>query len=382
MSTGSSLSICMLSDDFSPAATGVGTHVQAISEHLTARGHQVLVVSTRRPDEPAFETWRGVQVARVRTLRVAGFYQALPSRRELGRLLADFRPDLVHHHYLGLMMGQGMAVARRLSLPQVYTYHMTEDHLTQPWPLRPLRRLVASGIVRWCNQMDQVISVSSRLADSLPAKGITAPVLTISNPVVFPEPDLALPADRDGDFIVFFAGRLNPEKNLPLLLRAFARLSPQVPGARLWIAGQGSQREALQNLAASLSLADKVRFLGFLDHGELARRYAACDVFVLPSYVETQGLVAMEAMWYGKPILVADTVVSAPELVDEGINGHTVAADDPADLARRLQQLAQDPVACAHMGQAGRTKAQGYRPGPLMDRLEALYRRQLRPAKI
>lgn len=363
----------MLSDDFVPAATGVGTHVQAVSNLLAARGHRITVVTTRRPGEPEYERWQGVDVVRVPTRKVAGFYQALPGRPLLERVLAQVQPDIVHHHYLGMMLLTGMRLARRRGLPQILTYHMTEDHLTQPWPLRPARPLIARGIVAVANRMDLVISVSSQLAATLPPKGIRTPIQTISNPVVFGDADAVSPSPRDGSFVVLFAGRLNPEKNIPLLLRAFAALAQERRDAVLWIAGRGSQQEALTALAAELNVGSQVRFLGFLDHDELARRYAACDVFVLPSLVETQGLVAMEAMWFGKPVVLADSIVSAPELVDEGVNGHVVDHRDPAAMTKALATLAADPQHRARMGAAGRAKAEGWEPEPVVDALEQAY---------
>ena len=135
----SALSICMFSDDFLPGATGVGSHLQAMMPGLVERGHRLTIVTTRRPGEPERMQWRGVDIIRVRTLKLFGFYQALPTQAEIESILRDIKPDLVHHHYLGLMLLRAMKVCRRLRLPQVYTYHMTEDHLTQPLPMRPLR---------------------------------------------------------------------------------------------------------------------------------------------------------------------------------------------------------------------------------------------------
>ena len=374
MNAESPLSICMVSDDFLPGATGVGTHVQVMSQHLAARGHRVSIVTTRRKGEPTRETWRGVQVHRVPTVRVAGFDQAVPGQALLHRILDEARPDLVHLHYLGLMMLRTMAVARQRGLPLVYTYHMTEDHLTQPWFMRPLRPLIAHQIVSAVNRMDTVISVSAGIAALLPGKGITRPVTTISNPVDFPDPVTVKPATRDGDFVVMYAGRLEPEKNLPLLLRGFAVLAAAQPGAVLWLAGRGSRLASLQAQAQALGIASKVRFLGFLETPALAARYAACDVFVLPSWVETQGLVALEAMWFGKPVLVSSAFASAADLVDDGVNGWRVDPVDASDLGRRLLVLAGESLDCQRLGAAGQARARGLTPDAVVPMLEEAYR--------
>jgi glycosyltransferase involved in cell wall biosynthesis len=367
------LSICMVSDDFLPAATGVGSHLQQICPHLAARNHQVSVITTRRRGEPSFEIWEGVRVYRIATLKVLGFYQGLPSTATIKQILGEVRPHVIHHHYLGMMLLQVMRVAKGRGLPQIYTYHMTEDHLTQPIPMRPFRTSIARQIVRCCNRSDLVISVSEALAGQLPDRGIRTPVRYISNPVGFPDQASVEPLPRAAAFVVMFAGRLDPEKNLPYLLRAFGALLTSIPDSMLWIAGQGSQKSNLCRLARDLAITERVQFLGFLGHDVLARYYASCDVFVLPSLFETQGLVAMEAMWFGKPLIVARSVVSARELVDEGHSGFVVDQTSESDLVRRLAELASDPERRADMGRAAQKKAAAYRPELIVEQLETAY---------
>ena len=364
----------MLSDDFLPGATGVGTHLQEICPHLAARGLQISVITTRRHDEPAFEMWRGVSIYRVATIKAFGFYQAVPSSGTIRTLLHKIRPDVVHYHYVGLMLLRALKVVKRLGLPQIYTYHMTEDHLTQPLPMRPLRPWIAKQIVNCCNRTDLVISVSQALADQLPGKGITTPVRYISNPVGFPDISAVVPQPSEAAFVVMFAGRLNPEKNLPFLLGGFAKLLKIFPHAVLWIAGEGTQKNQLQGQCRTLGITDRVQFLGFLKHDMLACYYAGCDVFVLPSLIETQGLVAMEAMWFGKPVVIAKSVVSAKELVDEGQNGFIVDQNSKSDLAQRLAELGANPALRAKMGIAGRQKAEAFRPDAIVAKLESAYR--------
>lgn len=381
MTSGQRLSICMISDDFIPAATGVGTHLQQVSAFLAARGHRILVITTRRPGQPTWEEWNGVQIRRVATVKVFGFFQGVPLERTIEKLLRDFKPDLVHFHYLGVMMLRAMRVADHLGLRKVYTYHMTEDHLTQPLPMKPFRRLIARLIVRLCNRVNLVITVARTTADQLPARGITTPIHYISNPVGFRDAESAEVLPSADSFKVLFVGRLNPEKNVPLLLHGFANLLKHVPGARLWIAGEGTQKGALEQLCEELDIATHVEFLGFLSHSVLARYYASCDVFVLPSFVETQGLVAMEAMRFAKPIIVARSVVSATELVDEGINGYIVDERSPEALAAKMLALAGDADVRRRMGAAGREKSDEFSPDRVIPALEAEYERVLsRPA--
>jgi glycosyltransferase involved in cell wall biosynthesis len=364
----------MVSDDARPAATGVGIHIQHVSQELVRRGHRVFILTTRRRGEPKVEDWERVRLHRLLSLKVYGFYQALPSSATVRRILSEEKPDLVHHHYAGLLMKRTCAAADALSLPQVSTFHFTAEVLTQPLLMRPFRSIIRKQIVDYNNRFDLVIAPSRALASLIAGEGVRTPVRYITNPVVFGETGEIVPATREAGFTILYAGRLGPEKNLPYLLEAFHGLLRAVPDAVLWLAGDGPMREALERQCRQLGIALQARFLGFVDHPALAGYYAACDVFVLPSLIETQGMAAMEAMWFGKPVILTSRIVSATELVEHGTSGYIVDPASFEDLTGRLLALATDSALRARMGAAGRQRAQAYRPESVVDALEQAYR--------
>ena len=173
----------MVADDFLPAGTGVGVHVQKVARELAARGHRVVVITSRRRNQPFQEDWNGVAVERVFSLPLFGFYQALPAASTLRRIFLKHSVGLVHFHYLGQMMLRGLALARGMGLPTVYTAHMSVDHLTQPAPLRPFRSWLLQRIVRTHDRFDDVICVSSEHAEQVRRFATNARVHFISNPV-------------------------------------------------------------------------------------------------------------------------------------------------------------------------------------------------------
>ncbi len=368
------LSICMISDDFLPAATGVGVHLKLIGPELARRGHRISVITSRRKGEAEVARWEGVTLYRVNTLKLYGFYQALPSRTTVRRIFEQEKPDVVHHHYVGFMMKQVCAVAESMHLRQVSTYHFSAEVLTQPLPMRPFRGLIRRQMVDYNNRFDLVIAPSRNLAKQIAAEGVRAPVRYITNPVVFDDRARVVPAERSSGFTLLYAGRLGPEKNIPYLIEALGVLLQEIPDARLWIAGRGPEREALTRLCTQLGVGASVEFLGFLDHPTLARYYAACDVFVLPSIQEAQPLVAMEAMWFGKPVIVTRAIVAAEEMVEPGSNGYIVDPDSVADLVGRLASLAANPALRASQGEASRRRADAYRPELVVSALEQAYR--------
>ena len=369
----SPLNICMTSDDVLPAVTGVGAHVQRISKELAARGHRISILTTRRKGEPETEKWHGVTLHRMFTVKIYGFNQALPSSGTITRLIQRESPDFIHHHYLGILMKRTGVIAENLNIPQLSTYHFSSEVLTQPLFMRPFKRLIQKQVIACNNRVQMLIAPSQSTANVLKLESPHIPVRYITNPVGFSDQSNVRPAARNSAFTILYAGRLAHEKNIQYLLNGFQRMLASVPEAVLWIAGEGPMRSTLEKHAHKLGIASRVQFLGFLDAQTLATRYAACDLFVLPSLVETQGLVALEAMWFQKPIIVTDAIGCSAELVAQGDNGYIVDPASPADLAQRMAHLAGNPALRKQMGLAGRKRVMSAQTERVVDQLEEVY---------
>lgn len=156
--------------------------------------------------------------------------------------------------------------------------------------------------------------------------------------------DLQTPEDVP---LVLALGRLHRNKAFDVLLRALA----EVPGAWLWLAGEGPDREELESLAQSLGIGERVRFLGWRDDG--AALLAACDLFVCPSRHEPLGNVVIEAWAAQKPV-VAARAAGPVSLIADGVSGRLVAIDDAAALAGAMASALSDGGGSAAMARAGR----------------------------
>jgi len=156
----------------------------------------------------------------------------------------------------------------------------------------------------------------------------------------------------DGQVVLLFVGRLEPEKDLATLVQAAAELRAGGDDVVLSVVGAGSVEEELRGLATELGVpAD---FRGFREGRELADLYATADVFVLPSASEAWGLVVNEAMQAGLPVLVSDRVGSR-HLIAPGVNGETFPCGDASALAAKLAPYVRDPRRRVDAGAAGRS---------------------------
>lgn len=343
------LSIAIVTDDFDPPRTGVGTVLQPVCRAFQFAGHRVTVLTTRAKGQPRQEIWNGIQIHRFASVNLFGFLQAIPDAGRINSILREAGVDLVYHNYLSLLAWSASRVTRRRGIRQAFTFHMTIEHLTQPRPMKLFRPLLQRAIDRFCSGMDVITAPSPALARELSLR-LRRDVVPVGNPL----PDFS-PASS-GKFVVLFVGRLDEEKNVPLLIRGFAGLKSARADCELWIAGAGRRRGDLERLSVELGIRSRTRFLGWVDPLLIGDLYSKASVFVLPSRFETLGQVAAEAMRFGLPVIMCRQVISSGELIEEGVNGFLVDAEDDPGLAKRLIELHDCPELRRSMGEAGKER--------------------------
>ena len=166
-------------------------------------------------------------------------------------------------------------------------------------------------------------------------------------------------------------GRLAPEKNLEMLLHAFAHILRTCPDAWLILAGSGMGEAVTQQAASDLGISERAIFTGFLERSQLDPLYAASDVFLFPSKTETQGLAVGEAMACGTPCVVVNAG-GAPESVRDSVDGFLVD-DDPAQMARQALRLLEDAPLRRRMSAEARAHAATVTPEKVAGRIITLY---------
>jgi glycosyltransferase involved in cell wall biosynthesis len=165
--------------------------------------------------------------------------------------------------------------------------------------------------------------------------------------------------------VALFCAKLQQWKGPSDLLEAFARAN--VPNSFLAFAGDGPERSNLERRASELGIADRVRFLGFINQSQLPSAYRAADLFVLPSLFEPFGLVVNEAMLCGLPVAVSDCVGAKFDLVRPDENGYVFPAGDVEALAAILRRILPDPEKRARMGAAARRRMETWSPREYTD---------------
>jgi glycosyltransferase involved in cell wall biosynthesis len=305
---------------------------------------------------------------------------------------ATHRFDLVHvqtpfaAHYAGLRH------ARKHGLPCIATYHTHfEEYLYNYVPAVPkgmLRAMARSLARHQCNTLDAVIVPSSAMQETLKNYGVTAPMHRV--PTGIPIDRFRRPANADFSKnapsafrarhdipdnrpMALFVGRAAHEKNIGFLLDALPHALRQTPGLILVVAGEGPALPALKKQAAALGIAEQVRFVGYLDRlTELPECYAAADLFVFASRTETQGLVLLEAMAAGVPVL-AFAALGTCEIV-EPRRGALPAPQEAVAFGEAMATLVNNPVLRSKMSLEAITFAEEWTTEACAQRLAGVYR--------
>ena len=187
---------------------------------------------------------------------------------------------------------------------------------------------------------DALVTVSRFMKDILISHGLPEKLIhVVPNGVDVPSIRQGPTATLEGHPKILFVGRLAPIKDVPTLLGAFSRFTNGFPEARLYVVGNGSEFSKLRRLAADLGLQDKARFSGFVRPPELYGYYRACDIFVLPSLHESFGLVLLEAMAAGLPVVAASGQGGLAEQIADGVNGFLFPAGNSQALDAVLRRI-------------------------------------------
>lgn len=349
------LRVLITNDTFAPEVNGNATFAAALAAGLTERGHDVHVAVPSRSNRvvgPQRETHNG-QTFTVHRIYSWRWYPhpwlrfALPwrIRHHAARILDEVQPDAIHFNS-HIITGRGFAVeGQRRGIRIIGTNHFMPENLVDytaiipPFFMPKAIGMAWSAADRTFVRADRMTTPTRKAAEYLESQTSVDGVLAISCGLHVDRYRPSL-APKTGNRIVFL-GRVVEEKRVNELLRALARLDPDL-GATVEILGGGDQLPALKQLAAQLGVSDRVRFAGFVEHEEKLEALSAATVFAMPSIAELQSISTMEAMASALPVVAADAM-ALPHLVHDGENGFLFAPGDVDDLAAKLERVLRMP---------------------------------------
>ncbi|WP_430461625.1 glycosyltransferase family 4 protein [Thalassolituus sp. LLYu03] len=365
--------LAIVTETYVPDVNGVANSLRQLLRALDPEQYRIQIIRTRPRAEwvPEHEeVWcHGLTIPMYPDLQLG-----LPARRKIRRVWDSFQPDAVYIATEGPLGVSALNEARRRGLPVISAFHTNFHRYSGYYGLGWIKTLTLSWLRRFHNRTAVTLVPSADIATDLRAEGFT-PVEVLSHGV---DCRLFHPRRRSGTLrqswqvenepVLLYVGRIAAEKNIPLAIRTWQALRADRPDLKLVMVGDGPLRAEL-----SREYPD-ILFAGVQTGERLAQYFASADAFVFPSLTETFGLVTLEAMASGLPVVAFDMAAAALH-VCPGKNGELAQGTDDEEFIRAAARLMQLDLAQA--GENARTEAEMASWDSIAARFDQLVHQQL-----
>jgi len=372
--------IAFFTETFLPKVDGIVTRLTKTVQQLVLAGDEVLIFCP----EGAPDGYMGARVVGVPAMPLPLYPElklALP-RPAVSEALDRFGPDLVHVVNPAVLGLGGIWLAKSRGLPLVASYHTHLPKYLEHYGMGMLEPLLWELLKAAHNQARLNLCTSTAMVEELAARGIQHTALWqrgVDTDLFRPELASGAMRERlhgghdDTGHLLLYIGRLSAEKQIERI-RPVLEAMPQ---ARLALVGDGPHRQQLERHFDGTATT----FVGYLAGQELASAYASGDAFLFPSSTETLGLVLLEAMAAGCPVVGANRG-GIPDIVSDGVNGCLYDPDQPASLTTAVQPLLGDPAARRQLRLAAREEAERWGWAGATAQLQGYYRQVLQQSRL
>jgi len=395
------MKVVMFTDAYWPRVNGVTVSVDSFSRALISRGHEVLIVCSDYPDSyntslSMFEIKKRDDEPRI--LRVPSLPVLISKEDRIAKFnkwywvskqVEQFKPDIIHINTEFMIAEFGFLYAGMHNMPALYTFHtMWEDYGPHYFPsyfpsflVQFIARSIIKNVLRRSYRVIAPTAQIEEVVHKYRKRIITRLLPTGIDPALFQHDASELAWFREqmetrfpslkGKRILLFAGRVTKEKNIRFLLKILPSLLETHGNLILLIVGNGPDLEYLQQEAEQSGLGAHCVFTGYMNRKDLALTYGISEVFVFPSLTETQGIVPLEAMFSGTP------VVAIGELgiitVMGGDNGGFMVKNDPGEFKARVLELLEDKDLRQRKSAEAKVHAKSWSIEEVTKRLEKIY---------
>lgn len=378
------MKIAVFTDSFLPNINGVVTSVVNSSKEMAKKGHKILIFTVKPKKCPKIDFGKNIYIVRFSPLNIIkypDFSLAAPNYLKCLRILKRFRPDIIHIHMPSPLGWCALMASKSLDIPVIGTYHTLLpdflEHTSLPKRItksKTSRKLTWKYTNNFYNRCDVVTTPSAVMRKVLIKYGIKKPVIFISNGV-----NLArfhpINSRKDGKTILH-VGRISYEKNIDVLIKSFRILLKKKPDAKLLIAGKGPDMNNLKKITGKL-LNKSIMFLGQIEHNKLAGLYSSADIFATASTVETEGLVILEAMACGQPIIGVNKL-AIPYIVKHEKNGFIAHPYNEKEIADYMLKLLKDKNLRKKFGKESLRIVKDFSLDNIINKLEGIYKKLIR----
>lgn len=333
----------MMTNTYKPIVGGVERSIEIFTKEFRKKGHKVVIIAPEFSGMPENE-YSVIRLPAIQNFNDTDFSVQLPIPGLLTDFLEEFQPDIIHSHHPFLIGNTALRIASEYKKPLIFTFHTLYEKYTHylPGDSPELKRFVVTLSTGYANLCSHVIAPSQSVADLLCERKVEVPVDVIPTGIYLDQfsdgsgealrKSLNIPEKA---FVVGHVGRIEKEKNMDFLAESIAQFLHNEKNVHFLLVGQGSQIDEVQRIFHKKKLDARLHMTRILEGKDLVDAYHAMDVFAFASQTETQGLVLMEAMAAGVPVLAVDGSGSR-DIVQDSVNGRLLPAADKNDFVKTL----------------------------------------------
>ncbi|HBY56257.1 MAG TPA: hypothetical protein DEG96_00075 [Candidatus Atribacteria bacterium] len=379
------MKIAFFTNCYKPLVNGVVTNIVSLKEAYERKGHETYVFA------PQVEDYidQGKNVFRYRSLNLTSKVKypiAIPLSLRARKVITEFNPDIIHVHHPFLLSSQAIMYGKKLGIPKVLTLHTQYEkyaHYIAPIPEKLTQEAIKRIIFNLAYKIDCITTPSESMKELIKSYGIKNRIEVIPNAIElnsFRQKDELKCLEikkrynlKEDDKIILYVGRVAYEKSIDKIIEALAIIKRKgVSNAKLLIVGRGPAMEELKELAKSLQIEDEIIFTGEVKNEEIPHYYKIAYLFTIASTAETFGIVIIEALASGVPVLA----VKAPGAVDILTNGRDglLVDNDVKQFAETLEKIIREPELRENLSKGALKTSEQYSIDIVSERMLNLYR--------
>ena len=377
--------IAFFTNCYKPLVNGVVTSISSSKEAYERKGHEVYIFAPRVEDyidqEKNIFRYRSVNI----TSKVK-YPLSLPLSFKVKKVITEFNPDIIHIHHPFLLSSAAIMYGKKLGIPKILTLHTQYEqyaYYASPIPERVTQKAIKMIISNLAYKTDCITTPSDSMKKIIENYGIKNRIEVIPNAIhliSFKEDDELKRTEikkkynlKEDDKIILFVGRVASEKSIDKIIKALAIIKKRSIGKeKLLIVGNGPTMDELKQLARTLKIEEDIIFAGTVSYEEIKHYYKMAYVFTIASTTETFGIVTIEALASGVPV-VAIKAPGAIDILTDGLDGLLVD-DDVEKIANALEKIIKEPELREKLSLGALKTSEKYSINKISEKMLNLYR--------
>ena len=377
--------IAFFTNCYKPLVNGVVTSISSLKEAYERKGHEVYIFAPKVEDYIDQEK----NVFRYRSVNLiskVNYPLPIPLSFRAKKVIIEFNPDIIHIHHPFLLSSSAIMYAKKLGIPKILTIHTQYEqyaYYIYLIPERVTQEAIKIIISNLAYKTDCITTPSASMKELIEGYGIKNRIEVIPNAIhliSFREDDELKRTEikkkyhlKEDDKIILFVGRVASEKSIDKIIKALAIIKKRSNGKeKLLIVGNGPAMDELQQLTRTLKLEEDVIFAGTVSYEEIQHYYKMAYVFTIASTTETFGIVTIEALASGVPV-VAVKAPGAVDILTDGLDGMLVD-DDVEKIANALNKIIREPELRERLSRGALKTSEKYSINKISERMLNLYR--------